>query len=155
MSYTATLYTVTADERTVTKTLPIGGTSYNINFKLGKNKMNPVIEIQMDPSTANYSTVQNLNYMKLEGTGRKTRYYFIDGVETSRTGLTRFTCREDVLMTWNSEIKGLTATLDRSETIFNGYLPDSEYSSLGYRQVAIQLFPKGLTDDEYILITTG
>ena len=155
MSYTATLYTITVDERVVTKTLPIDGTPYTINFKLGKNKMNPVIEIQMDPSTAAYSTVQNLNYMKLEGTGRKTRYYFIDGVETTRTGLTRFTCREDVLMTWNAEIKGLTATLDRSETIFNGYLPDSDYNAKEYRAIAVKVFPNGLYDDNYILITTG
>lgn len=155
MSYTVTLYTLTVDERTVTKTMPIGGSSYTINFKLGKNKMNPVIEIQMDPSVASYQTVQELNYLKLEGTGRKTRYYFIDQVETTRTGLTRFNCREDVLMTWNSEIKALTATLDRSETIFNGYLPDSDYNAKGYRAIVAKEFPQGLTTDSYILITTG
>lgn len=155
MSYTVTLYTLTVDERTVTKTMPIGGTSYTINFKLGKNKMNPVIEIQMDPSVASYQTVQELNYLKIEGTGRKTRYYFIDQVETTRTGLTRFNCREDVLMTWNSEIKALTATLDRSETIFNGYLPDSDYNAKEYRAIAVKVFPNGLYNDNYILITTG
>ena len=155
MSYTVTLYTLTVDERTVTKTMPIGGSSYTINFKLGKNKMNPVIEIQMDPSVASYQTVQELNYLKLEGTGRKTRYYFIDQVETTRTGLTRFNCREDVLMTWNSEIKALTATLDRSETIFNGYLPDDQYNAKEYRAVVMKVFPSGLYDDNYILITTG
>jgi hypothetical protein len=155
MSYTVTLYSLNVDERNVTKALPVGAASYEINFKLGKNKMNPVIEIQMNPSTAAYAAVQNLNYMKLEGTGRKTRYYFIDKVETTRTGLTRFNCREDVLMTWNSEIKALTATLDRSETIFNGYLPDSDYNAKGYRAIVAKEFPQGLTTDSYILITTG
>lgn len=155
MSYTATLYTLNVDERNVTKTMPVGAASYEINFKLGKNKMNPVIEIQMDPASAAYASVQELNYLKLEGTGRKTRYYFIDQVETTRTGLTRFTCREDVLMTWNAEIKGLNATLDRSETIFNGYIPDDQYSAKEYRAIAMKVFPEGLYDDNYILITTG
>lgn len=155
MSYTVTLYNLNLDERIVTKTLPVGAASYEINFKLGKNKMNPVIEIQMVPSSEAYQTVQELNYMKLEGTGRKTRYYFIDPIETTHTGLTRFTCREDVLMTWNAEIKSMTATLDRSETIFNGYLPDDQYNAKEYRAIAMKVFPDGLYNDNYILITTG
>ena len=63
--------------------------------------------------------------------------------------------REDVLYTFAAQIKDLTVTLDRSETIYNGYLPDSDYTALGYRSITCRAFDKGLTTNSFILMTTG
>ena len=103
--------------------------------------------------------MDQVNYVRID-TGAanedfKYRYYFVNRVSIDRTGLFRIELHLDVLMTWQKLIKSLTVTLDRSETIFNGYVPDGEYIAKGYRKMVMKTFDKGLYNDNYILITTG
>ena len=107
--------------------------------------------IKYRPSTAN-AALRTVNYIYNLST---TRYYFVEEVTVDPTGLYTYTCRIDVLMTYRTQLKALNVTLDRSETIFNGYLPDGEYTALGYRAIVCKAFPDALDDDSYVLMTTG
>lgn len=161
MSYPVDFYRVNADPRTLNKYLSsqIIATQ-SVDFKLGRDKMRPVIELRYDPATeAVYKQIDQVNYIRLD-TGNsnerfKYRYYFVNNVIVKPTGIFRLECTLDVLMTYKSFITELVVTLDRSETVFNGYLPDSEYTALGYRSIVAAKFPNGLTTDSYILMTTG
>ena len=160
MSHEAVFYRVNTDPRSLNKTLGGTLTTQSVNFKEGYDKLNPVIEIRYDPTLTNiYTQMDQMNYVRID-TGAtnedfKYRYYFVNRVSIDRTGLFRIELHLDVLMTWQKFIKALTVTLDRSETIFNGYLPDGEYSALGYRAIVCKAFPDALDDDSYVLMTTG
>lgn len=160
MSISANFYRITDDPKALTKSLTSLLTTQSVVFKEGRDKLHPVIELRYDPSnTTVYPQFDQMNYVRID-TGvsaaqYKYRYYFIDNVTVTRTGLFRIECSMDVLMTWQYYIKDLTVTLDRSETIFNGYLPDGEFKSLGYRAIACVSFPESLSNDSYILMTTG
>lgn len=160
MSHEAVFYRVNTDPRTLNKVLGGTLTTQSVNFKEGYDKLNPVIEIRYDPTLTNiYTQMDQMNYVRID-TGAtnedfKYRYYFVNRVSIDRTGLFRIELHLDVLMTWQKFIKALTVTLDRSETIFNGYLPDGEYSALGYRAIVCKAFPYALDQDSYVLMTTG
>ena len=160
MSHEAVFYRVNTDPRALNKTLGGTLTTQSVNFKEGYDKLNPVIELRYDPTLTNiYTQMDQMNYVRID-TGAtnedfKYRYYFVNRVSIDRTGLFRIELHLDVLMTWQKFIKALTVTLDRSETIFNGYLPDGEYSALGYRAIVCKAFPYALDQDSYVLMTTG
>lgn len=162
MSYRVTLYRINDDPRKLEKQLiDSGGSSnrvayYDVNFRKTRSLLTQQLSLQIPATpTVNYQNHFRVNYILVTSANAKRTYYFVDNVEMGPTGDIRYTLREDVLYTWASELKALTVTLDRSETIFNGYLPDSEYSALGYRTIAAKMFPNGLTNDNCILITTG
>ena len=160
MSHEAVFYRVNTDPRALNKTLGGTLTTQSVNFKEGYDKLNPIIELRYDPTLTNiYTQMDQMNYVRID-TGAtnedfKYRYYFVNRVSIDRTGLFRIELHLDVLMTWQKFIKALTVTLDRSETIFNGYLPDGEYSALGYRAIVCKAFPYALDQDSYVLMTTG
>lgn len=160
MSHEAVFYRVNTDPRTLNKVLGGTLTTQSVNFKEGYDKLNPVIELRYDPTLTNiYTQMDQMNYVRID-TGAtnedfKYRYYFVNRVSIDRTGLFKIELHLDVLMTWQKFIKALTVTLDRSETIFNGYLPDGEYSALGYRAIVCKAFPYALDQDSYVLMTTG
>lgn len=147
---TIKLYNISDDPKKLEKTLTDTGAgknlidTYTVNMKGGGDILNPVFTLSgADLHAANYCYI-----------ARYGRYYFCE-CSVNPAGVWTIKCHVDVLMSHASQLKALTVTLDRSESLYNGYLPDSEYKSLGYRTVAIKQFPKGLTDDNYILITTG
>lgn len=162
MAISARFYKITEDPRKLEKTLIISGAGSNlvaglsINAKEGFDHMHPVFTFRA--GAASNRVIENANYIhipNLPASGDTGYYYFIDRIESGPTQYYKFYCHLDVLMTNAAKIKTLTCTLDRSETIFNGYLPDSEFKSLGYRAIACVKFPQGLTNDSYILMTTG
>ena len=166
MSFNLKFYWCSDDPRKITKTLIDTGEDSNliadntqVNFKEGHGLFEFTVTMR---NTSNYRPFDRVNYIKVEkittGIPRPwdmVRYYFVDDIIRKPEGLYTFKCRLDVLMTYAAELKALTVTLDRSETIFNGYLPDAEFKSLGYRAIACVKFPQGLTNDSYILMTTG
>lgn len=166
MSFNLKFYWCSDDPRKMTKTLIDSGSDSNlivennqINFKEGHDLSEFTVTLR---NTSNYRPFDRVNYVKVEkittGIPRPwdmVRYYFVDPPVRQPEGLYTFKCRLDVLMTYADQLKALTVTLDRSETIFNGYLPDSEYSALGYRAITCKAFPKALDNDSYVLMTTG
>ena len=162
MSLSATFYKISEDPRTMTKTLIDSGSGSNslgtlsVDFKQGNDLLHPTITMR---SGSAQRVMDRCNYVKLvlvaTGSQRNTKYYFVKDFKISPTSIYTFYLEEDVLMTYADNLKALTCTLDRSETIFNGYLPDSEFKSLGYRAIACVKFPQALNNDSYILMTTG
>ena len=164
MAFTVKFYRVSEDPRCLTKTLIDTGAGANllasmqITFKDVHGLHDQIFKIKSSSYTR---IMEGCNYVKVErGNVGATdysidRYYLVDNVECSPTNIYILHTHLDVLMTHNAAIKALTVTLDRSETIYNGYLPDSDYTALGYRSITCRAFDKGLTTNSFILMTTG
>lgn len=85
-----------------------------------------------------------------------SRYYFINKIESYRTGLFILTMSVDVLETYKTEIKGMLAIIDKNETVGNNYFNDGSFvlDSRAYNQIIN--FSNGFNDNgEFILITAG
>ena len=143
---TIDLYTITDDPRKLEKTLTNSNLvlETNVNMKEGGDVLHPHFTIAG-------SDLHAVNYVYI---ARYGRYYFAR-TKVDPAGRWIVDCDVDVLMSHAAQLKNLTVTVDRSESIYNGYLPDAQYKSLGYRTVATKIFPDGLTSNSYILITTG
>ena len=139
-------YTISDDNNKVSKSLGTGTTYNGVVMKEPTDVIAPTIRIT---STGNLS---NVNYCYIERYGR---YYFVDKIVAVNNGLWELTCRCDVLMSWKTGITSLTGTLERSETVFNGYLNDPKYKALAYRNIVTKQFPTALNNDCFILMTVG
>ena len=147
---TIKLYNISDDPKKLEKTLTDTGAgknlidTYTVNMKGGGDVLNPTFTLSgADLHDANYCYI-----------ARYGRYYFCE-CSVNPAGVWTIKCHVDVLMSHASELAGLKITLERSESTFNGYLPDGEYISKGYRAIALKKFPNGLYNDNFILITTG
>lgn len=164
MSIYISLYKVAEDPKCLTKSLVNAGAGSNRISrtrwygKLGNDYMNPTFRIKANSTTRIMDTA-NYIMLTMQGSGSNAittnRYYLVEDIKVEPNQMYSFKCRLDPLMTYNAELKALNCTLDRSETIFNGYLPDSEFKSLGYRAIACVAFPAALNQDSFILMTTG
>ena len=146
MAFTVKLYTVTDDAKVVSKSLGTATEFTSVTVKETTDVTAPVLRI------ASSSNLSGYNYCYIERYGR---YYFINRIDTTPDGMWIIHCRCDVLMSYKSQIKALTGTLERSETVFNGYLNDSEYKALAYRKIVTKQFPTAMDNDCFILMTVG
>lgn len=146
MAFTVNLYTITDDAKVVSKHLGTPTSFENVIVKETTDVTAPVLRITSSSNLSGY------NYCYI---ARYGRYYFINKIDTTPDGMWVIHCRCDVLMSYKSQIKALTGTLERSETVFNGYLNDSEYKALAYRKIVTKQFPTALDDDCFILMTVG
>ena len=146
MAFTVKLYTVTDDAKVVSKSLGTATEFTSVTIKETTDVTAPVLRI------ASSSNLSGYNYCYIERYGR---YYFINRIDTTPDGMWVIHCRCDVLMSYKSQIKALTGTLERSETVFNGYLNDSEYKALAYRKIVTKQFPTAMDNDCFILMTVG
>lgn len=144
MSMTIKLYKISDDDNVVHKTLS-SEKSYTCTIKNEAEILGPEIQIQSGDNLSDY------NYAYIERYGR---YYFVKP-STVPNGLWKMKCRVDVLMSHRTELLKLKGTLQRSETVFNGYLNDPEYKALAYRKVVTKQFPHAMTSDCFYLMTVG
>ena len=161
MAFNVFYYQIKDDPRCLTKTLIDTGanknlvTSQQIEFKQGHDIHNLTIT---NFTNSGASSQDYINYVKITKVGDATYgpfYYFVDDIIVSPTKHRTFKLRLDVLMTYSTQLKALTVTLERSESDNNGYLPDGEYAALGYRAIVCKAFSKGLETDSFVLMTTG
>jgi len=145
------LYTITDDPKNMTKTLIDSGADANLigTYTVTMKNLDDIFEPEFHLTG---SDLHGANYAYIPRYGR---YYFITVINVSPTGVWQFKAHVDVLMSHAAQLKELPCTLDRSESLFNGYVPDAEYKSKGYRAIAMKKFPSGMYDDNFILITTG
>lgn len=139
------LYTVSDDNKVVSKHLGTS-TDFDCVIKETTDVTAPVLRIQTSTNLSGF------NYCYIERYGR---YYFVDKIETTPNGLWQLYCRCDVLMSYKSQIKTLSGTINRSENTYNVYLNDSEYKALAYRKIITKQFPTAIDDDCFILMTVG
>ena len=140
------LYSISADNEKINKSLGTATDFANCTIKETTDVVHPVIRIQTSSNLSGY------NYMYID---RYQRYYYIEKIETTPTGMWVLYGRCDVLMSFKSDILAMKGTVTRSETLYNAYLNDPEYKSLAYRKIVTKQFPNAMTNDNFILITIG
>lgn len=99
-------------------------------------------------SVANYSSV---NYVYV---ARYDRYYWAKA-RSVRNGFWQFDCESDPLASFKSELLNLRGTVDRAETLYNGYVNDPNYIALAPMEYTFKEFPTGMEDNALILMTVG
>lgn len=140
------LYKISDDNEKINKSLGSGLEFSNVSIKETTDVTRPVVRITTSTNLSKY------NYMYIEHYGR---YYYIERIETTPTGLWVLYTRCDVLMSYKSQILALDGTVTRAESLYNGYLNDPEYKSLAFRKIVTKQFPNAMTSDNLILITIG
>ena len=101
--------------------------------------------------STNLANVKNSNYLYSTTTGK---YYYILDYEIKNQTIT-LKCKEDVLMSYKTEILAQTCTISKNEKYSNSYLYDDGYQLLAYKNIVTKTFPGGLTDNSIILMTVG
>ena len=145
-SITIDLYNVSDDNEKINKTLGTAKEFTNCSIKEQTDVTNITLRIQTTDNLSEY------NYAYVSEYGR---YYVIDRIETTPTGYWVLSCRCDVLMSFKTQILNLRGTVTRSESLYNGYLNDSAYKALAYRDVYTRAFPNSFNNDSLILLTIG
>lgn len=142
-------YSITGDPKKVTKTLgSVLGTATGVLHER-INSLSMVIRV---PSTF-FNIIVLSNYVGIDTTGK---HYFLESYDI-QNDCVLINLKQDVLMNYSTQIRGLTCTVARieNEELANGYLVDPEYKALSYKKVVTRNFPVELNDFSYILMTVG
>lgn len=116
-----------------------------ISVKDDMSIINPVIYVT-SPNDLN-----NANYMQL-----MNRFYYIIDKEVLPGNLWKLTGREDVLMTFNRQIKAQTAIISRNSNQYNLYLQDKSFKIYSYKNTRTLKFNTGFTKNlNFVLTTVG
>lgn len=125
------------------------GVEMSGNLRHPSNVVSPDILIEIaNPSLFNYMYIPDFG-----------RYYYIDEMESVRTGLWRIAATVDVLMSFQEEILNLNVTvsdLSSGEPNASTYMEGEQWKATVKTKTDVIQFPQGLLDSgEYILITSG
>lgn len=92
------------------------------------------------------------NYLTAPSLGRK---YFIQDIVSMTNDLVELTCHVDVLSTYASEIRANKGIIFRQQNDWNLYLNDGVIQAYQNPIVTTQKFPKGFTQQNYVLVCAG
>ncbi len=142
-----TLYTTTSPRIQISKVLSgavaISGEPHEIVSET---------EMSLRLSIDRLASVKASNYCYIGDTGK---YYYISPNYEIDNHTVIINLKEDVLMSFKSQIYAQTCTISRNERQANSYLFDNGYQLLAYKNIVTKKFPSGLTDNSIILMTTG
>ena len=141
-----TFYKNLSDPKKAIKTLTSLGEIQNCILRDEQSVINPNFEV------ASAALPNDFNYVYCDYTGR---YYFTGDPVMVRSGLWRIPCHVDVLSTFFNDYKGISVTVNRNESMRNGFLIDDQYKAKAYREIMCRKFPNKMTDDSIILLTVG
>lgn len=142
-----TFYKTASDPRAVDKVLGLSTGRANGVLHERVNSINMTVRL---PGTL-YNVVTQSNYVMSDLT---QKYYFIEGYDV-QNDCCYITLHEDVLMSYATQIKAMQCTIDRSASVYNGFLYDNGYQLLSYKKNAIRKFPNALNNWDMILTTVG
>lgn len=142
-----TFYNTASDPRAVSKTL---GSSTGSATGVLHEKVNSINMTVRLPGTC-YNIVTQSNYVMLDLT---QKYYFIESYEV-QNDCCYIVLKEDVLMSYSTQIRAMQATIDRSASKYNGFLYDNGYEMLAYKKNAVRKFGVTLDTWDMILTTVG
>lgn len=109
------LYQTSSDPREMPKILTAVGSAISGALRDETSIITPSIMVNTDPRSANYAYISEFS-----------RYYFIEEVTSVRTGLWMIKLRCDVLETYYNKIMESPCIVERSSSLPNSYLADSE-----------------------------
>ena len=141
---TITTYSNASEEHVLDKDITKINDQVSVVLKDDTNVLNPTLITSQNIShTFNYIYISDFD-----------RYYYVKNITYSQQ---RFyiECAVDVLMSFNSDIKGLNVIANRSSSRFNVYQPDPSVSFLQKSIIATQKFPYGFSGQSLILAVNG
>lgn len=147
MAHTIALYQYTGDSRVVSKQLGAAVSEHTFLLKDGCSIDKPTISF-----SAAANIMATLNYAYIADFGR---YYWITDRNSTVNGVVELTLESDPWMSFGTQLRGVTATVDRSASNWQGFLYDNGYQLLAYKTAAIRNFPNAIDDDTMILTTVG
>lgn len=104
-----------------------------------------VLEVSLsDIAEVNYITVADFR-----------RSYFVLNMVSLTNNLVQLNCHVDVLSSFASEIKANKGIVFRQENNWNLYLNDGVIQAYQNPIVTTQMFPKGFTESNYVLVCAG
>ena len=142
-----TFYNTPSDPRTVIKTL---GSSTGSATGVLHERVNSLRMTVRLPGSL-YNVVTQSNYVMLDLT---QKYYYIESYEV-QNDCCYIVLKEDVLMSYATQIRAMQATVDRSASEYNGFLYDNGYEMLAYKKNAVRKFSASLENWDMILTTVG
>lgn len=142
---TITLYTTSSERNAVNKSLS-EITTLTGTLRDSSSIINPLITISGDVS------ISHANYAYIPDFGR---YYFIDGIESIRNGLWRFSMHVDVLYTYREQIKSNHAIIERNEIDYDLKLNDGLFKVQQNPRIAQFSFPSGFSTWNFVLAIAG
>lgn len=110
------------------------------------------IEMTLRLSISALSNVKASNYCHIPETGK---YYYIQPDYKIENQSVIIALKEDVLMSFKSQLLTQTCTISRNENISNAYLFDNGYQLLSYKNIVCKMFPVGIDTDTIVLMTIG
>lgn len=144
---TITFYSTADDYRVVNKTL---GEALGTATGVLHERVNDLqFTVRVPSQYFNYITQSNI---VMVDTFQK--YYFLESYEI-QNDCVYINLVEDVRMSYATQIKAMTATVNRSASNWQGFLYDQGYQILAYKTAAIRNFPTAINDDTMILTTVG
>lgn len=141
-----TFYKNLSDPKCAVKNLQSLGVIQNVTLRSEESILTPSFEV------ATAALPNDFNYVYCDYTGR---FYFTGNAIMVRNGLYRIPCHVDVLSTYNAPLRALSATINRNEAEYNGYIIDDNYIGLAYEEVVSKPFPNAMENDSIVLITVG
>lgn len=142
-----TFYNTPSDPRVVSKTL--GNSTGSATGVLHERVNSTQMTVRL-PGTC-YNIVTQSNYVMLDLT---QKYYYIESYEV-QNDCCYIVLKEDVLMSYATQIKAMQCTIDRSASEYNGFLYDNGYEMLAYKKNAVRKFGVSLDSADMILTTVG
>ena len=144
-----TLYNMTSDVRKIGKSKSELHTFKNVKMVKGTDICSPILTC----TVKNKTYLKKANYASLDITGR---YYFVDKIEFENNNIIKFYLSVDVLETYSTQIKNLTALVKRQENVYSMYIVDSELLTSCQRSMAFKTIGKlGNSTGAYIAITVA
>ena len=122
-----TFYRYFGDSRKLNKVMPKDPEPKTVStYKLKDDcsVFNPTFIIAYDSKLSPNDATRWANYLVDDSVNR---YYFIRDIVRKPNGTLEITCEEDVLMTFKSQINGMTVIINRSTVADGGeYIPDDK-----------------------------
>lgn len=114
-----TFYNTVSEHNRVDKVLTDAAT-FDGHLREGASILAPTITIAKGIGLIGYNYAQIPQF---------NRYYYVTDIVSVANGLWQVSLSVDALMSWKNYIKKVTAIAERSENVFNLYLPDSEWKN--------------------------
>lgn len=142
-----TLYSTTSPAIQVNKTLTQRASITGEPHEIISDK-----EMTLRLAIGNLANVKASNYCLIPETGK---YYFINPDYKIENQSVIIALKEDVLMSFKTQLLAQTCTVSRNESLSNAYLLDNGYQLKAYNIIATRPFPQGLENESIILMTIG
>ena len=141
------IYKNTSDNLRVSKSLTLIKTLEGVHFYEESSILTPRLLLKYDEDlfVANYMYVPKFK-----------RYFYITDIANINGNEMSITGKVDVLKTYEDEIRGSTAVVDRQEKKYNLYLNDSQFKVYNYTRTNTVPFPNGFPNEgTYVLTVAG